>query len=497
MLPGIRRLACPALLATALAACAGPGTDWHLAPLYTRTHTADGGVVVEALGGLYRQHRRADGFLEWRTLPILYGTERERSGDFVAHALFPLGYTRSTGAETLSYLLPVYVWSKKPGAERPRTFLLCLPGISAQNPGRGETHWGWFPFYGSFEDFLTFDRARYVLWPLYLDNDRSGRISHHLIWPILGWTKGGGESSWHFFPLVGRARLAGRYDRTYVLWPIYHRQENHLGGGGEEPESVWMVWPLFGRKQRGSYDAYTSLWPLLGYSRDTRGTGFWALDCPWPLVRLQRGPGEAERTRFWPLYSHSSFVLEGLEAESYLWPIVHLRHEVSTVAERDSIYVVPFWQSWDRLDRLSGETSSWRKLWPLFSHERVGDWRQGAVFELDFFWKNRLVPRYLTGIFHLYDWEQAEDFRRERSLLGLYRRELGRGEDRRSLAGLWARRSYEEDGVRVRETALFFGLLRWRVTEERGFDMLPPAFPGPGWPAPRGPGPVRESRSYF
>jgi hypothetical protein len=35
----------------------------------------------------------------------------------------------------------------------------------------------------------------------------------------------------------------------------------------------------------------------------------------------------------------------------------------------------------------------------------------------------------------------------------------------------------------VREHSLLFGLLRWRVTEAEGFDMLRPAFPGPGWPA--------------
>jgi len=43
-----------------------------------------------------------------------------------------------------------------------------------------------------------------------------------------------------------------------------------------------------------------------------------------------------------------------------------------------------------------------------------------------------------------------------------------------------------------------FGLLRWRVTEGEGFDMLPVAFPGPGWPAhtplARPGGPVDRSR---
>ena len=80
---------------------------------------------------------------------------------------------------------------------------------------------------------------------------------------------------------------------------------------------------------------------------------------------------------------------------------------------------------------------------------------------------------------------------------GLYRREKGRGEDRRSIAGLWAKRRYREDGRTVRETSLLFGLLRWRVTSGEGFDMLPPALPGPGWPEQEEPSEAVESRTFF
>ena len=73
--------------------------------------------------------------------------------------------------------------------------------------------------------------------------------------------------------------------------------------------------------------------------------------------------------------------------------------------------------------------------------------------------------------------------RRDRSWLGLYKRERGPEEERRSLAGLWSSRRYRGEEGSVKETSLLFGLLRWRVTEGSGFDMLRPAFPGPGWPA--------------
>ncbi len=494
--PSSVRSALAALGVLVFASCAALDGDVHLAPLYTRLATADGGTLVEVAGGLFRQHRRDEGdFLAWRTLAPLYGIERQRDGGYAAEHPFPLGHTRvQADGSGSSYLAPLYVsWFRPEPDGTPRRVLLTLPGFLLQETG-DETHGGWFPFYGRLVDLLTFDDARFVLWPFWVRAERAGRVSHHFLWPFFGWTSGGGESSWHVFPLFGRARREGRYDRTYLLWPFFHWQRNNLGGGGEEPERAWWFFPFAGKKERGTYEAWTGLWPFFGYARDPR-SGFWALDFPFFFVRIQRGPDALRRTRFWPFYAH----LESpeLEATSYLWPIVHLRHEDDPQLERDSVVVIPFWQSWDARSKATGETSAWRKLWPLVRYERQGEWRSGAWLELDPFFRNERVPRNVTSFFRIWEWEEEPAYRRERALLGLYRRERGRGEDRRSLSGLWARRSYEVAGKPVRETSLLFGLLRWRVTEGQGFDMLPPAFPGPGWPRPAQAAGAAESRTHF
>ena len=70
------------------------------------------------------------------------------------------------------------------------------------------------------------------------------------------------------------------------------------------------------------------------------------------------------------------------------------------------------------------------------------------------------------------------------SAAGLWRREKGESEDRRSLMGLWARRDYIREGAATREQSVLFGLLRWRSGPE-GVTLLQPAFPGPGWPLKR------------
>lgn len=471
--------------AVAGAGCAAPGSDVHLAPLWTRAHTADAGLEYEAAGGFWRHRRNAEnGRLEELTIGPLYGIRLEdppESGEWTAHFLVPLGYARGRGGEARSWLFPLYIWQRRQEADGSTTRqTIALPGLIAIKNDAHGNQYAWFPVFGNLHDFIVWEQFTFVLFPLYLRGDLAGNVSTHLLWPFFGYSHGGGRTSWRFWPLYGTARKDDRYERWFFLWPIYHYQRNFLGGGGEEPETAWMLWPLMGKKSRGTYRAYSWLWPFLGYAHDPR-SGFWALDFPWPLVRIQRGPDDVRRTRFWPLYGYLR--AGGLVSRTYLWPLIHVREEDSPDARRESLYVVPFWQSADRRDKLTGTTSSWRKLFPLFQHEREDRWRRTSFPTLDPFWRNELVDRYFAWIWKVYEWQSQGEIYRARSWLGLYRRERGMDEDRRSLSGLWASRRYEDGGRRVKETSILFGLLRWRVTEGKGLDMLRPAFPGPGWPA--------------
>jgi hypothetical protein len=76
---------------------------------------------------------------------------------------------------------------------------------------------------------------------------------------------------------------------------------------------------------------------------------------------------------------------------------------------------------------------------------------------------------------------------KERTWLGLWRREKDADEDRSSLVGVWAGRRYRENGGAVHETSILFGLIRWRTREDGGFELLWPSLPGPGWPLQRTP----------
>jgi len=461
-----------------LGACAAPGSDIHLAPFYSRTNTADAGVETEILGGLWRRRdSAASGQMEQLTVGPVYSTTPADDG-FVDHFVVPLGYQSKHDQTTRTVFYPLFVSGQSPQDDGSTTWkLAALPGILIKSNSQSGTLFGLFPFIGKFTNFLTFDHLLFVFWPLFIYAERDERISYHFLYPFIGWTTGGGEESFRIFPFWSHTKWEGRYDRKWWLWPFFHYQRNFLSS--KNIETVRMFWPFYGITERGDYTAHTVLWPFFGYSHNPK-TGTWALDLPWPLVRFERTEN-VHRTRLWPLYGYLK--ADGLEVTNFLWPIVHFRHEESVASERDSVYIVPIWQSWDQLDKKTGETTSFRKLWPLFKHKREGTHERSSFPALDPFWDNQLIDRHYSWMWKLWEWETDEGLRRDRSWLGLFKGEEGLGETRRSLSMLWSSRSYSEGDRAVHETSLLFGLLRWRVTEGDGFDILRPAFPGPGWPA--------------
>ncbi len=483
-------LAAACLSACLAIGCAAPGSDRHLAPFYTRASTAHGTNWIELLGGSVFLESEAVGEKSFRRgFRPFYSSEDRGPGDWVAYILVPLGHTRTRHGETVSFLFPFYIFDAGPRADGSFEWRFGgLPGILMKENSVEGREIGWFPFFGRFESFLTFDDLFFVMWPSYIyarGGPKGERVSHHILYPVIGRTTGEGEDSWRVWPLYGESKIEGRYDRRFALWPFFHHHRNNLGGGGEEEQNIWMFFPFYGRTTQGTYRSHTVLWPFFGWARDPRGD-FRAWDGPWPFVRFQSGGENTDvtRRRVWPFFSYLE--TDRMTYRSYLYPLIHLREERYKLAERDTLYVLPFWQQQDGVDLETGVASSWRKLWPLFHVERVGDYTRGQVPALDPLWRNRLIRFHYAWIWKVWEWERRDPVVRQRGWLGLWRREKDAGEDRCSLSFLWSRREYRDARRReVGETSLLFGLLRWRKTEGDGFEMLPPALPGPGWPAER------------
>jgi len=467
--------------------CAGFQSERHLAPLFTQLSPAGGGQEIEALGGIVRVRTSPETgrVNEWAIRP-LYSHWIESNNDTRSYFFVPLGRSSRTKRRSLWQLLPIARWQYTIDDEgRSEWSWLSLPGIYWQKSNDGYIRRAWFPFGGVFEHFLSVDRGEFWLFPLYAKTERAGRTTYHFLFPIFSYTHGRGGTSGRFWPLIGRKRYKGRYDRWFFLWPIFHYQHNDTSYAPENQERSYGVMPLYGWSHRGRSRSYTWLWPFFGYTKNP-DKEFWAWDGPWPFVVFQEPgtSGQGTRHRVWPFYSN--YEGDGLRSRYYLWPLINVRHEEYNGTTKDSLLVLPFWQSWERRNRTEG-TTTFRKLWPIYQREKGEDSELFAFPALNPLWRTPIIDYHYAWAYELFTRRVKGDQISDRSWLGLWRRETDKNEDRRSFSGVWARRRYSSEGERVTETSYLFGLLRFRRRTGSGLEMLRPAFPGPGWPLERVP----------
>lgn len=485
--------------ALALGSCAGPDQERNLAPLVSRHSAAGGDAELEALGGLVLTRRDAlSGERTYWAVRPLVSNRLEPDGDRFTWFLPPLGFAREDAAErtAVGQLLPIARYAE---TRRESGFLewslLVLPGVYWARKEDGRVQRVVVPFAGLVERFFSFDRAQFVLFPLWLRTERHGRTTDHVLFPFFSWSRGAGGTAWRAWPLAGNNAWDGRFYRRFFLWPFFHWQHNGQNLPQSEQQRSWMVWPLLGRSTRGEAHATTVLWPFFGYTSDPE-TGFWAWDGPWPLVVFQGGDRErASRQRVWPFYSR--YEGDGLVQYWHPWPLVNRRHEVYEDGEKHAFAVYPFWRSHTRTSEgaagTRGEADTragverWRKLWPLFRYRSGPDGGHAAFPDPNPFQELDFLDEHYAWLWELYSRTTTVDTLRTRSWLGLWRRERDRDEDRRALSVLWAARDYSRAGRAVHERAWLFGLVRYRVTEGEGWRMLAPAIPGPGWPLQRVP----------
>ncbi len=470
----------------ALEGCATFDQEIYVAPLYSQHSRAGGEVETELIAGAIRTRRRVDSpqLNHWALRPIV-SRYVEANDDSITRFLVPLGTITNRGTEHVNQLLPIWRYqSDVDEFGNPEWKFISLPGVFWSQDARGRIVRAVFPFGGVVEDFATFDRIVFVLFPVFLYTDRDGRKSWNFLFPIFNYTTGTGGSCSRIWPLYGHNSFEGMYDRWFFLWPFFHFEHNDLGKPEGAREDRWMFWPLIGHSTRGTFSAWTFLWPFFGYAHDP-ASDFWAWDGPWPFVRINRGgkhPPSEERTRVWPLYS--KYVGDGLEKKNFLWPIMQFNVENYPSEVRHSEYVLPFWQRWTTT-AATGEKSSWEKLWPLYQLSSESEGERFAFPALSPLWNLPTIDDQYAWIYELWTNEKHGRVEHERMWGGICRSERDEFEERSYVLGIWSSRRYVEHGERVESHSLFFGLLRWSWRKSRGAEMLLPAVPGPGWPLER------------
>jgi hypothetical protein len=484
------------LAAAFLSGCATFEEDVHLSPLFSNLSTAGGGREVEALAGSIRVRRplpSAD-VNEWAWRPLV-SKKYEDNGDAALRYVVPFGLRTERGDETVTRFSPIYRYHELYDEQRrPEWRLLIFPIVLWSKNADGRVVRALFPLGGVIERFLSYDQIVFGLFPVYMRTVRGERTSHHVLWPIFGYSNEDGRKSYRFWPFYGVSRDED-HERYFALWPIFHWHENDLRKPEEQRETKKGVLPFYGTTERDTFRSWGVLWPFFGWSRDT-ASGFRSFDGPWPLVRIQR-PGESEaayRTRLWPLYSF--YRDQALESTWVPWPLYNRRVETYHDGVRRAEFFIPFWQNWRRTGEDGEELRTWTKFWPLYQEYTAGDHSRTALPALNPLWHTPVVDDHYAWVYELYTREEEATGKRERAWGNLWRRDVDGGEERTYLTGLWSRRKYTFRGEKVRETSLLLGLLRWREDAD-GVHWMRPAMPGPGWPAERMPAtePLSKARA--
>lgn len=348
------------------------------------------------------------------------------------------------------------------------------------SPGR-PGYFAFFPLGGHLRDRFGRDDITFALFPLYARTVNEGVRTTHLPWPIVARWSGPEQSGWHLWPLVGRDVRPGRFDKTFILWPLGFAHD--LDQDTENPKRVRLFLPFYSLLRSPQRDETTILWPFFSKITD-RGEAYEEWYLPWPIVQVARG--ETRRiTRVWPLYSTA--VRGSRIDESVLWPLYVTerddREDVRLTRHRILYYLVQ-----DAREELPEEGGSRHRLdvWPLFIYEAEGE---AAAFQTlalleSFLPRDNALRRSWAPLWTLFRYERGPDGHTVSSLLwNLYRREAAEGFLAWQLAPLVAYRAEEGPGGPVRDLWLLLGLVQvHNAPGRRGLRLL--YLPWITWGAP-------------
>lgn len=397
--PMAPRLARSLTLAVLLAGASGPGGAAGCA-------SADP-IVVPLV---YEREDEPD--LIENAIPLLLSgwTERPREDEVRGYALWPLWHYVREGPELQVGLLGANFIQKRLDH---RGFLdvdyLIPPVLYGHSVDEG-SYFALLPFGGTTKGLLGKSFAAWVLFPLYLytEDNRGTRearaglrpadparndgvlVSHHVLFPFVNWLHGHGRSGFRIFPFYAhyeREDLEGRlaYERTWILWPFWTHQRNNLNSPGG-PQTMWFLFPFFGRSEGQYASQWTVLWPIVRYFEYRRAstTGplhsfrvfpFFAREVGRYRTRLDIWPFWGRKERFVPLVTETGGY-DRFERTFILWPVVRWEnHESDKLAFR-KWWVMPLLWSYETEDKVSGAKKEEFKVWPLF---RYKSWPDGRV----------------------------------------------------------------------------------------------------------------------
>jgi len=365
-----QRLLCGALLA-ATAACGILPSEFNLSPLYHHRLDRDGTVrEMDVLWPIFHYRKTDDGGWEFRVRPLYRYVSETPEAEATEHQfLWPFGRVRHAEGETRSRLFPLWRYHARQNEEDQRDIdwnvLLLVWGGSSESGE--EDYFGVLPFYVDIPDFLTYDRFRVILFPLYVGLEKRENTTHQFLWPFIGF--GGNEDGtkyWHrVLPLYAVNVDEERFERYSALWPFVHWGYERTGT--DNPFFRFFLFPLVGWQTGEDMSSWTFLWPFFQKIRD--GDRHYKLDLFWPIYREREQhtqSNDIEQWWVWPFVGHVQS--KSRDAWSYLWPLIWTSRNEDHAGVERMTSVLPFYWSNSR-ERPDGRSESFAKVWPFYHGE--------------------------------------------------------------------------------------------------------------------------------
>lgn len=380
----LRQVPFLAAVALVVVGCAGPRVG-RTVDSSTPSAAADTIARVSEAGPFYERVETASGAVRNSVRPLLHTRIETPGGARLREVLWPLYDDRLQNREFNARCLITWYTDTDVSDPNAAWHVWAFPFWFQGRSRQGKDYAALFPLGGTMRDFFLYDSIRFALFPLWAATERAGIRSTHILWPIFSRAEGRGHHNLRIFPLWGRVRKDGAWDRTFFLWPLWNQARYERD---EAPAGFsWLLFPIGGHVHRPTVEAWHFLPPLFQVSRGRgRFEGDRQILAPWPLVRISDVRGVHKR-HFFPFYASTR---SGADTKTHiLWPFWRHDHDETGALVRDDWSLAPLFHRTLVRSRPSDSATddpedqpvssplslrrSYTRLWPLFSHVDEGE----------------------------------------------------------------------------------------------------------------------------
>lgn len=436
--------------------------------LFFRGDDVEGNRLKIAAGPFFEERSSTNGAAFLAVRPF-YSVLDSRQDDRRLHEiLWPVGMVKGFRGETDWRFLTALGHDFDNTKPDSRYRLAVLPILFAGRDARGQTYFALFPLGGRINEFLGRDSVVFLLFPLYARSRVKDLESHNLLWPFISWCRGEDVDRFRVFPFYGRSHNHGRWVKRYIMWPFWsdvrYVYPDATGRG-------FVLFPLYGHAKVGKdTQTWMVLPPLFRFSRSA---GHVERNCPWPFV--QYASGHHEKLYLWPVWGRKS--RGTVDSWFCLWPIVSGKNVDRGTHLVKRLLVLPFVHHETRTAVGSADggrdaetdavMSRYLKLWPLFRYERRASNCQFHMLALWPFKRAFSIERNYSPFWTLYSRSSVAERQEDRILWGLFRRRRdNRGNSELTVFPVF--RGRKTGGVRdSREWSVLFGLAGYKREELR------------------------------